>query len=258
MSTTIITRPIGNIRRENRGIVGDWVAFLTPISAIWVVSVGGQLPYTEVIFLLFFPVLVLTQGRRLWDKEYRTAYLLLGLWVLSQTLTDIFVETSTVSRIRGLARVAFFALDLASISVIIGTSLRRTRIFLLGMIINLIYVAYTADLDMATAWKMALAPAASMAVFLLASPYYVKRKYAWVLLPAIGLAVVNLHYVVRGAMMIDLAVAVLLLPIFPKAATDKHSVTRSRAGRAPQRRPGAPALETVHARRDLVRPQSRA
>jgi hypothetical protein len=231
MSTTIITRPLGSIRHENRGIVGDWIAFLTPISAIWVVSVGGQLPYTEVIFLLFFPLLVLTQGRRLLDKEYRTAYLLLGLWALSQTLTDIFVETSTASRIRGLARVVFFALDLASISVIIGTSLRRTKIFLLGMILNLIYVAYTSNLDMATAWKMALAPAASMAVFLFASPYYVKRKYAWVLLPAIGLAIVNLHYVVRGAMMIDLAVAVLLLPIFPKAATDRHSVTRGRAGR---------------------------
>ena len=68
---------------------------------------------------------------------------------------------------------------------------------------------------MALMWKMWLAPAASMAVFLFASPLYVKRKYLAVLLLSVALAAVNLHYAVRGAMMIDLAVGVLLCRYSP-------------------------------------------
>ena len=98
-----------------------------------------MLPYAEIIFLLLFPFLVLKRGRQIFVREYRTAYLLLGLWALSQTLTDIFVDAAPANRIKGLARVAFFALDLACVSAVIGTSLRRTKIFAIGLILSLSY-----------------------------------------------------------------------------------------------------------------------
>ena len=139
----------------------------------------------------------------------------MGLWAFSQALTDIFVDAAPANRIKGLARVAFFALDLACVAAIIGTSLRKTEIFSIGMILSLCYSSRAGGGDMALMWKMWLAPAASMAVFLFASPLYVKRKYYAVLLLAVVLAAVNLHYAVRGAMVIDLAVGVLLMPIFP-------------------------------------------
>ena len=65
MSTTIATRPRIAVRRpvrSRKSIVGDWAAFLVPVSGAFVVSFGGMLPYTEIIFLLVFPYLILTQG----------------------------------------------------------------------------------------------------------------------------------------------------------------------------------------------------
>ena len=231
MSTAIITRPLRTTRRGTRETVGDWLAFLIPVSGIWVFSVGGQLPYAEVIFLLLLPVLIHTQKRRIFDKEYRTVYLLLGLWALSQTLTDIFVDASPANRVKGLARVVFFAVDLAAISGIIGTSLRRIKIFTLGMIVNFFYTAMIGGGGQSIEWKMGGTLAVSMAVFLVASFYYVKRRYAAVLLMTAALAAINLYYAVRGAMMIDVAVAVLLLPVFPRANPRKPSGAHSNVGR---------------------------
>jgi hypothetical protein len=231
MSTTIANRPLGVTRHKSRVSMGDWVAFLVPISGAFIVSVGGSLPYSEILFLLCFPYLVLTHRKQAFDKGYRSAYLLLALWVFSQTLTDVFVDASPANRIKGLARVVFFALDLASIAAIIGTSLRRTKIFTLGLVASLLYGAHAGGGGMALEWKMGLALATSMAVFLFASSLYVKRKYAAVLLLTLALAVANLHYAVRGGMMIDVAVAVLLLPIFPKRVSDRTSAARGSGGR---------------------------
>ncbi len=232
MSRTGVIRPRRFGRwRANTGVLGDWAAFLIPISGAFLVNVGGMLPYAEILFLLSFPFLILKRGKRIFDREYRTAYLLMGLWAFSQALTDIFVDAAPANRIKGLARVAFFALDLACVAAIIGTSLRRTKIFSIGMILSLSYSSRAGGGDMALMWKMWLAPAASMAVFLFASPLYVKRRYYAVLLLAVALAAVNLHYAVRGAMVIDLAVGVLLLPIFPQANSGSPSFLRSGPGR---------------------------
>ncbi len=231
MSTTIVARSLGTTRYRNRGLAGDWIAFLIPILGIWVVSVGGLLPYAEILFLMFFPVLVLSRGRQLLDKQYRTAYLLLGLWVFSQVLTDIFVGTSPINFLKGFARVVFFALDLVSIAAIIGTSLRRTKFFILGMIVNFIYSARAGGGDLPLEWKMLLGPAASMVVFLLVSHLYIRRKYAPMLLPVALLAALNLHFASRSGMMIDLATALLILPIFPKATFRGTPVARRQIGR---------------------------
>jgi len=235
MSTTTI-RPFGVARRERAGVLGDWVAFLIPLSGAFVVSFGGMLPYTEIIFLLFFPILILTQahfltpGHRVFDRDYRTAYILLGLWAFSQTITDIFVNTSPIDRVKGLARVVFFALDLVCIAAIIGTSVRRTKIFALGMVANYLYSDRFGG-DYSVQWKMLVGPAVSIVVFLFASHLYARRKYGTMLFVVGMLAAVNLHYASRSGMMIDLAAALLILPIFPKATLKRHSFTRSRLGR---------------------------
>ena len=132
-----------------------------------------------------------------------------------------------MNRVKGLARVVFFALDLASIAAIIGTSVRRIRIFAFGMIVNLLYSARAGG-DLSIQWKMLLGPAASMAVFLLASHLYVKRKYVGMLLVVGLLAALNLHFASRSGMMIDLAAALLMLPVFPKTPSGKTHATRSR------------------------------
>jgi hypothetical protein len=231
MSTIATNRPFGIAQRARVRDLGDWVAFLIPFSGAFVVSFGGTLPYTEVIFLLFFPILVLTDGQfitpghRVFDKEYRTAYILLGLWVLSQTLTDIFVNAAPLDRVKGLARVVFFALDLVSIAAIVGTSLRRTKIFALGMVSNYLYSDRYGG-DWSVQWKMLVGPSVSILVFLVASHFYTRRQYGKMLLVVAGLAALNLHYASRSGMMIDLAAALLILPIFPKTTLKRHSFTR--------------------------------
>jgi len=231
MSTAIVARSLGTTRNKSGGLAGDWIAFLIPVSGIWVVSLGGLLPYAEVIFVLFLPLLVLSQRGRLLDKEYRTAYLLLGLWIFSQVLTDIFVDTVPINRAKGLARIVFFALDLVSIAAIIGTSLRRTKIFILGMIVNFVYSARAGGGELALQWKMLLGPPASMAVFLFASHLYVKRRYSAMLLLVALLAAANLHFASRSGMMIDLAAALLILPIFPKVTSIASSAARKQLWR---------------------------
>jgi hypothetical protein len=202
------------VRPGNLGRAGDWVAFLAPALGTFSISVGGQLPYAEIIFLLAFPVLVLTRGYKIFDRNYRVPYLLLALWAFSQILTDVFVDASAANRIKGLARVLFFALDLACVSAIIGTSLRRTRIFAFGLIFTFLRIAQTVEGDTGLKWKMALGIAVSIAVLLVASQLYVKRKYVTIIFLTTVLAALNLHYAARGAMMIDMAVAAVLLSVF--------------------------------------------
>lgn len=71
------------------------------------VNLGGMLPYAEIFFLPFLPLLVLIGKERAFDKRYRAAFLLLGLWAFSQICTDIFVGASPASRVKGIARIGW-------------------------------------------------------------------------------------------------------------------------------------------------------
>jgi hypothetical protein len=219
-------------RPGNQGsLVGDWVAFLIPVLDAFSIQFGGQLPYAEVIFILALPVLAVTRGYRIFDRNYRVPFLLLALWAFSQTLTDLYVETSPANRVKGFARVLFFALDLACVNGIIGTSLRRTKIFAVGMIFNFLYIAHSGGGGPILEWKMGRGIAVSMAVLLFASWLFVKRKFVPVLVLTIALAATNLHYAVRSAIMIDLAVVAVLLSMVLTYARGGPTVTKTNAKR---------------------------
>lgn len=197
------------------GAWGDWLAFAIPPLCLGFISVGGQLPYGEIVVLIMLPYFLMTQRDKIFRKEYRTAYLLLALWILSQSVTDMYVGAPFDNRIKGLARVVFFGLDFAFLSVLIGRDRRRMIAYFLGSFVTVLLGAFSQGMGgFGVLWKMGLGTSSTVVLFL-ALPIFVKRsKFLPYAIAFFVFAVINLRFGIRSGVMFDAAALLLLLPVF--------------------------------------------
>jgi hypothetical protein len=215
----------------------DAAVFLIGATSSLDVTLVGQLPYSEIILLAALPVLIATRPKAIFRKEYRTVYLLMGLWLLSQIVTDIYVHDPFQSRLKGMARVIFFAIDLAGLSALIGYSIRRIKIFYLGLVVSglvvwLLSVAHGGLGSLDIAWKMDLGATTEIVMLLVASYYYyARRTYSVALVVFLIWAALGVHYGVRSDVLICLASAVPLLPFFNKPIPANAHVYQGRAAK---------------------------
>lgn len=243
MPTTIAARPGIPIRRrpfdlrsppDLRSMMIDAAVFLVAAASALDVTLVGQLLYSEIILLAIFPALIATRPKAIFRKEYRTVYLLMGLWLLSQIVTDIYVGSPFSNRLKGMARVIFFAIDLAGLSALIGSSLRRIKISFLGFVASglIAWLLSSPGGEFAIAWKMDLGGITETVMLLVASHYYhAKRTCSVALAVFLVWAALNVHYGVRSGVLICLASAVPLLPVFNKPLPPYMPVFRARARR---------------------------
>lgn len=194
------------------------------------VNIVGSLPGDEVLLFPVLPVLLLARGRRAFNRQYLWFYILTGAWLLGTLIADLYNGSPTSSRMKGVARVVFFALDFMALAILINNKARRMVIFALSIVVVMLFISRNFTGELLTEWKFGLSSSVTILALLASSYYFARQKYRICIGISLVLAALNLYYAFRSQMLILFVSAVLTLPIFAD-----HG--RPRAGR----KSGAPS-----------------
>ncbi len=114
------------------GLAGCLSGFTVPIV--------GLMPAGELILVVVAPwVLLKTYFRRGWCVRmqqlnwFKLMLVLIGVMAFGYVASDLYRGTATNNLLRGWARVGFFAVDLVTITYLIGSSWRRFFVFVLAL-----------------------------------------------------------------------------------------------------------------------------
>jgi hypothetical protein len=208
----------------------DLFTLIVGIGTEFIFHFVGDLYIAE--FLLAFAgiPLIMTRGRRLLRREFAMIYILMALWLFGLVIADAYNNTPVVDRMRGTALIIFFALDLASLTILLGHNQRRQLLFLVGHTIgSLSFVklqpnAASADYP----WKFGYAQGVTLLVMLVASYYYNRRRYLVSVMLILGICATNLIFNYRGPVLELLIALVLVHPIVPERVGNLRILPASR------------------------------
>jgi O-antigen ligase len=218
--TGIRSRPFGyRPRREplwssRQAFLSDLALFLLGAAGVYSLSVVGSLPYSEVLLLTMLPALLLTRGRRAFDRQYLWFYILAGGWFLGTQIADIYNGIPSYGRMKGTARVVFFILDFIGLAILINNKTRKMLVFAMSLAALMFLSSMAYSSDFLLRWKFGLSHACAMMALLVSAHYYRRQKYGVCFAIALLLAVLNLAYGARSQLVIHVISAVLILPIF--------------------------------------------
>jgi O-antigen ligase len=235
MALAATARPIKRLHRR-APLCPSRAAFYTDL-AIFVLGVGGAIsvnlvgsfPGNELLLLPILPALLFLRGGRAFRRQYLWFWIVVGAWLLGTVIADSYFEAPLVSRLKGTARVVFFALNFATLAILINDKSRRITIFAISLAVVMARIGLGFLGESALVWKFGLSGAVSIPALLVSSHYYIRRRYAICILIAIGLAGLNLYYGFRSQLVIHLLAGVLILPIFNNAKLRSGPATGSQS-----------------------------
>lgn len=190
--------------------------YILGAAGIFSANLVGALPGNEVLLFPVLPVLLLSRGARAFARQYLWFYVLILGWLLGTIIADFYVGSPAVSRVKGIARVVFFAFDFMALAILINHKTRRMVVFALSIATVFLWYVMEFRGEFLLQWKFGGASAVMILSLFVSSYYYARQRY-WV---CIGIALVlsglNLIYAFRSQMGIVLVSTVLMLPIFAK------------------------------------------
>jgi hypothetical protein len=194
---------------------GDLLVIALGISDAFSFHLIGDIPCAEVLGILVLPFLIAKVPLVFSRPGTRTFLLLAGLWIFSQVISDLVNGSPIQSRLKGVARVLFFAMDFAVFSALIGRNTKRVVLLAVSLaaaqMLRLPYFGLTLD---ATNWKFGESAAASVIVMLLGSYLCYRRRYDLFVVCALALMGVNFHEGYRSQIAVDLVAMGVTLPVF--------------------------------------------
>ncbi|HVJ07681.1 MAG TPA: hypothetical protein VM554_04815 [Acidisarcina sp.] len=194
----------------------DLFCLALPLANFTSITLIGALPGGEVMTLLVVLPCLLVAWKRIWRGYSKTIFTLMGLWLLSQVVTDFYRHTDFGLAARGFAAIVFFAIDLSVVSALAYKNTRRIILLIIGQILGNALAFYFFNrfwLDEAGAWKFGYSTFVIPTILLTSSYFYAKRQYGIAFLLMIGIAGVNLSQNFRSQTLIIMASSVLILPL---------------------------------------------
>lgn len=132
-------RPIGRRPRRIRlwtsrdAFFTDLGIFLLGLAGAYSVNLVGALPGNEILLVPLLPLALLAKGGRAFKREYLWFYVLTLGWLLGTVVSDLYVGIGLPFRMKGIARVVFFALDFMLLAILINNKTRRIVIVALSI-----------------------------------------------------------------------------------------------------------------------------
>jgi len=191
-------------------------------------NIVGALPGCEILLFPVLPVILLAHGKRAFDRQYLMFYLVVGGWLIGTILADTYNGIGLVNRMKGTARVVFFALDFMALAILIDNKTRKIIVFALSLAFLSFIGSWQFSGDFSLQWKFGVSQALSTLALLYSSYFYERRKYWKCLAVSFVLAAANLKYGFRSQLIFQVISVVLILPIFDS--------TRGRRGSDAERR----------------------
>src|SRR5215831_9178048 len=181
----------------------------------------GDLYLSEILLLIVFAALLFLRGRKALRPELNMVYALMAVWLVGQTIADVYNHIPVVDKMRGTALIVFFAIDLAAFSILLGHNEKRKVYYLMGLVAGAVLsVRLQPDLEALPGervpWKFGYAYAAILAVMLISSYFYSRRRYAFSALLVLGICGVNVIFNYRSPVLQLLLVLALAYPIIPE------------------------------------------
>ena len=205
---------------------GAWAASLGADALTVTVGLGacvnitliGSIPGSEIVLIALLPFLLAMRMRRIVHGRLKFLFLLLGLWLLGQVLTDIYRGTEFQDWARGDSAIVFMAMDLAGFAALISGSERRKAIFIFSFALgSLLATRISPNFFFAGApWKFGYAVGVNSLVVLVSCWFFARRQYSIVGLLLLGIAGVNLFLDYRSPVLFLLVTIGLVLPLIPE------------------------------------------
>ena len=190
--------------------------FLLGAAGAFSVNLVGQLPGNEILIFPMLPVILLARGRRAFNRTYLWYYVLAFAWLLGTLIADVANNSPTEVRLKGTARVIFFALDFTALAVLLNNKTRRLIIFS----ISIAFIMYMGSRGFRglfeLEWKFGISQSLAIGALLVSSYFYGRKRYWICVAISIGLAALNLRYGFRSQLLVVMVSAVLILPIFDR------------------------------------------
>jgi hypothetical protein len=205
------------------------VVLMIGIGTSFAVHFVGDLYLAEILMLLVFPFLVMLRGRRALRPELKGVYVFLGLWLLGLVIADAYNHTDPIDRLRGIALIVFFGIDIAGLSILIGRHEKRKLLFLVGLMIGALASVKLQPSDAVDAypWKFGYAWGTIQLVLLISSYFYGRRRYIVSAFLILGICGVNLIMNFRSPVLNLLVTIALVYPIVPERLGGLQILPRS-------------------------------
>jgi hypothetical protein len=221
-------RPIGYRPRpvplwsSREAFFSEVALFILGAAGLYSANIIGSLPGNEVLLIPLLPLLLLSHGRRAFDRQYLPFYILAGAWLLGTQIADTYNAIATFNRLKGTARVVFFILDFTALAIFINNRTRRMVVFALSIAAVLLVGSREFSGDFSLQWKFGFSQGFAILALLGASYFYAKRRYRVCFFIWFVLVALNLKYGFRSQLAIHVASAVLILPLSGQARGRRH------------------------------------
>lgn len=199
-------------------VCGDVLALLMGLGTQFVVHVVGDLPVAEAAALVLGAPMLVVYRRRAFRRDLTPVYVLMGLWLANQIITDVYRHTALSDWIRGDASICFFALDVAFAAMLLGHNRRRKLLYIAGLIVGALasVVLQPNDATAAYPWKFGYSMGVNLCVAMVSCYFYNRRRYLMVLALLLGISAVNLLFDFRSPVLLFLMTIALVVPVIPE------------------------------------------
>lgn len=207
-----------NGNRSLLSICGDVLAVLVGLSTSFVIHLVGDLPVAEICTLAMGVPLLVVYRQRAFRRDLMPVYMLMGLWLVSQIVTDVYRHTELVDWMRGDAAIIFFALDLSFAAMLLGHNERRKVLYVVGLVLGSLAVVrlQPTEFSIAEPWKFGYSQGVNLGAVILSCYFYNKRRYIAVLVLLAAISAVNLAFNYRSPVLIFLLTIALVVPVIPE------------------------------------------
>lgn len=224
---------IASPSRQRREGVMSWMAhalcFVLGFSTVFSIHFVGDLYIAEILLAIAFPVLIYLRGRRAFRPELKLVYILMSVWLFGLMISDAYNHIPLTDRMRGMALIAFFAINLFGMSILLGGNEKRKLIYLVGLMLGAL-ASVKLQPDPAAVdypWKFGYAWGTMQLVMLISSYFYAKRRYILSALPVLAICGVNAILNFRSPILQLLITLALVYPFIPERVGAVQLLPRS-------------------------------
>lgn len=194
------------------------MALLIGLAAPFYVKAGGDISIGELAFPLLLPIVLIMRRKEIGKSSIATIFLLLGLWLFGQMLTDLYRRTEFMDWVRGDADIVVFGVGILVLIGLVGKSETRKVLFAIGVGVGTMLAARIEPTQPQSddPWKFGYSPGVTLLLFVICCYFFRRRNYFAILVLVMGVSVVNVVENFRSMVLFLLITVALTVPLIPE------------------------------------------
>jgi hypothetical protein len=195
----------------------DAFCLILGLTTVFAVHFVGDLYLAEILLALALPILLVMRGQRALHPQLKLIYILMAIWLLGLVIADAYNQIPIVDRLRGMALIVFFGLNIFGMSILLSRNEKRKILYLVGLAVGALASVRLQPTQVAHdyPWKFGYAFGTMQVVLLISAIFYARRRYVISALFILGICGVNLILNFRSPVLDLLMTVAMVYPIIP-------------------------------------------